>query len=541
MRAGSGRRIHHKSRMDKMNQEEYRKKIEELDSRIIEIHLREEAYKNEIADLRQSCERYRELFLWAPMGMALVDPNGKFVEANRTLSLFIGFDSDYLAGKSLFSFVIPEDQDSAFVHLRNAVKTGKTQACEFALKGKGYRQISVLARMSPFVGRTRRDRLMISLADVTQIKNAEHQLKKKEREIRTLVDNAEDIIVRFDRHLRHVFVNKAVEKLTGLKMDDILGKTYRELKYPQDLCDFWDNKILSVFREKKKRRFEFPLVKAREKKFCESLMVPELDNHGSVKYVLSIVRDVTEKKDAENKILELNRELETKCKELEAANRELEMFTSSVSHDLRAPLRSIKGFSTALLEDYFPVLDKKGKDYLARIRRAVQTTENLIDSLLQLSRLSTARLDIQTLDLSAMARKSAAELKKNHPGRKAEFVIGEGLSAPGDLNLLTIVIQNLLRNAWKFTNQEPVARIEFGLKDQGQKSCFYVRDNGVGFDMAYADKLFQPFQRLHSHSDYPGSGIGLTTVRRILSRHGGEVWAESKPGGGATFYFTLGS
>jgi len=354
-----------------------------------------------------------------------------------------------------------------------------------------------------------------------------------------LAEHALDIIVRFDKQLRHVYVNPIVEEITGMKQQDFLGKTNRELGMPEELCDLWESKIHSVFRTKKKRRFVFPFPTSEGEKFFESLMVPEKNDEGSVTHVLCITRDVTEHKLVEDKIFQINRELRIKAKELELANLELEAFTSAASHDLRAPLRSIKGFSDAILKDYVSVLDERGKDYLFRIRRAGNTMESLIDSLLELSHLRTKDIHARELDLSAIAKRFAGELKKSHPARKADFVIKEGLSVHGDFNLIKIVIQNLFRNSWKFTEQKPVARIEFGFENKEKESCFYVRDNGVGFDMAYAHKLFQPFQRLHSGSEYKGSGIGLATVRRIVERHGGKVWAHGEHGRGATFYFTL--
>lgn len=226
--------------------------------------------------------------------------------------------------------------------------------------------------------------------------------------------------------------------------------------------------------------------------------------------------------------------------QLEAANKELETFSYSVSHDLRAPLRSIDGFSQAVLEDYADKLDAQGKNHLERVRAASQHMAQLIDDMLNLSRVTRSEMRRETVHLSAMAREIAAGLRKTQPERQVGFTIAENVTATGDERLLRVVMQNLLGNAWKYTGKHARARIEFGVKDEDGKPVFYVRDDGAGFDMAYVDKLFGAFQRLHRRGEFPGTGVGLATVQRIIHRHGGRVWAEGTVEKGATFYFTLG-
>ena len=253
---------------------------------------------------------------------------------------------------------------------------------------------------------------------------------------------------------------------------------------------------------------------------------------------------LAEKVRAEEALKEYSERLEEMVGErtvqLEAANKELEAFSYSVSHDLRAPLRSMDSFSAALQRDYAGQLDEKGQHYLDRIRAGTQRMGQLISDLLDLSRVTRRELVRQTVDLSALAHSIADELQSGDAARQAEMVIGESMVVEGDKHLLSIVLQNLLDNAWKFTAPRAQAQIEFGMMEQPDERVYFVRDNGVGFDMTYADNLFGPFQRLHSVREFPGTGIGLATVQRIIHRHGGRIWAEAAVDQGATFYFTIG-
>jgi light-regulated signal transduction histidine kinase (bacteriophytochrome) len=250
--------------------------------------------------------------------------------------------------------------------------------------------------------------------------------------------------------------------------------------------------------------------------------------------------EVTERQQAERRAQELNQGLQQAIIELKAVNKELEAFSYSVSHDLRAPLRSIDGFSQALLEDCLEQLDVTGQDYLRRIRSATQRMGQLIDDLLTLARVTRSDMQRECVDLSQVASRICTHLQQAQPDRPVEFVIEMGLAAHGDVRLLQVVLENLLNNAWKFTSGHPLALIEFGaIASENRTPVYFVRDNGVGFDMTFVNKLFKPFQRLHRMQEFPGNGIGLATVQRIVHRHGGQVWAEAALNQGAAFYFTL--
>jgi signal transduction histidine kinase len=253
--------------------------------------------------------------------------------------------------------------------------------------------------------------------------------------------------------------------------------------------------------------------------------------------------EIAERRRAEESLRRLNEELEqrvaARTSELEAANRELEAFSYSVSHDLKAPLRTIEGFTQALEEEQSGRMDDSGKNYLRRVRTAAGKMSRLIDALLNLSRQSRGEMRPSSVDLSGLAKGIAEEFAKSQPGRMSAFIIPDGITAEGDPVMLRAVLENLLGNAWKFTGRCESPRIEFGTMQSNGGAVYFVRDNGAGFDMTYADRLFKAFHRLHSTDEFPGIGIGLATVQRIVHRHGGKIWAEGEPGKGATFYFTL--
>jgi light-regulated signal transduction histidine kinase (bacteriophytochrome) len=274
-------------------------------------------------------------------------------------------------------------------------------------------------------------------------------------------------------------------------------------------------------------------------KVLHTRKVPIMDEQGFPAYLLGVSEDITEYKQTQAQIQALNEQLQEQIRSLNAVNKELEAFSYSVSHDLRAPLRTIDGFSQAILEDYADRLDEDGKRYLTRIREGSQQMAQLIDDMLNLSRLTRGEMNKASVNMSEMARAIAQDLKRHEPGRSVEFRIQDGMVVHADKRLIQAVLENLLGNSWKFTSHHPDALIEFGVIEKDEKPVYFVKDNGAGFDMAYADKLFGVFQRLHDASEFEGTGVGLASVQRIIHRHGGDIWAEGAVNKGATFYFTI--
>jgi PAS domain S-box-containing protein len=340
-------------------------------------------------------------------------------------------------------------------------------------------------------------------------------------------------------------VNDAFERQTGYSQSDIIGKT-PTLLWGTNTYRPEVERILSAMDNWQPVRADLVIYsKAGKELWVETDIAPIADESGKFTHWVAVERDITERRQQQQEILSLNGELEERVllrtAQLATATTELESFAYSVSHDLRSPLNTIHAFSRLLLKVDGEQISDKGKHYLDRIGVGVKQMGDLIEGLLALAQLSREQIKSEQVDLSTIARRIEQDYRAREPQRQAQLRIQDGLSAQGDARLLSAVFQNLLGNAWKFTSRQSLAHIEVGSESSVDgDTVFFVKDNGTGFDMAFAHKLFGTFERLHSPGDFSGTGIGLATVKRIIERHGGRVWVEAAPGKGATFFLMLG-
>ncbi len=426
---------------------------------------------------------------------------------------------------------------------RRALTDGVAYDLEVQLEGSDKDPVYLRAVGQPVVEDGAVVRVTGTVIDVTERKLAVEALRHSERTYRSLFEHLLNgftycrMLYEHGRPSDFVYldVNDSFETLTGLK--DVVGKKVSEvIPGVQDTNPELFEIYGRVSATGEPERFETYLPALGRWLWVSAYSPAE-------EHFVAVFDDVTERRLAEERIRRLNVELEQRVAErtadLRAALEELEAFSYSVSHDLRAPLRAVDGFSKILLDDYGPRLDEEARSHLERIRAADLHMSTLIDALLELSRLNRGELARERLDLSAMARRVAADLAEAEPERQVELVIADGMHATADRTLVRALLANLIGNAWKFTARHETARIEVGVNDWGGERIFSVSDDGAGFDATYGDKLFGPFQRLHSPGEFEGLGIGLATVQRIVRRHGGRVWAEGAVERGATFFFTL--
>ncbi|HEX8820978.1 MAG TPA: PAS domain S-box protein [Archangium sp.] len=385
---------------------------------------------------------------------------------------------------------------------------------------------------------------LVSMRDTQGERQAQAERRRTEQHFQLIVEAAQEGIWTLDTENRTSYVNHYLADMLGYTVDEMMGRHVNDFMGEEARQKTTTN--LERRRQGKSAIHDTQLLH-KEGRIIWVMMSsnPMCDEEGRYIGALAMVTDITRRREAEEQVRQLNTQLEKRIAErtaqLEFSNRELEAFAYSVAHDLRAPLRSISNFTLALTEDCTDQLDEMGKDYIKRIRASAQRMSELIDGILSLSRVNRTEFVEEEVNLSNLARSISEHLQRWQPQRTARFTLQEGLVDRGDAQLLRSVLENLMGNAWKFTRERPVTEIEFGVipSEDGKERVYFVRDNGAGFDMAFQNKLFGVFQRLHTQQEFEGNGVGLATVQRVVRRHGGRVWGEGKVDHGATFFFTL--
>jgi PAS domain S-box-containing protein len=466
----------------------------------------------------------------------MLDTRGRIVTWNPGAEKIKGYRASEIIGQHFSKFYLPDDiaAGKPETELNTAAVEGQCEEEGWRVRKDGSRFWA-----SATITAVRDDRGKLRgfskvTGDFTQRKKIAEALQLSEKKFRALFNFSPDAIIVSDQKGKITQTNSQVRAIFGYSQDELFGLPVETLiperfrnAHPGHRKEYNAHPRTRPMGEglelygRRKDGTEFPV----------EISLGPLETEDGI-LVVSAIRDVSERKRAEQ-------EIRRRSAELEAANKELEAFCYSVSHDLRAPLRGIDGFSQALLEDYGSKLDAEAQDSLQRIRSATQRMGMLIDDLLNLSRFTRIEMQRQPTDLSAIGKEVVATIRQSQPPRDVEIVIAPELRAESDPRLMHVVLENLLGNAWKFTSKKEHARIEFGRTNRNGASAFFVKDNGAGFDPAYTGRLFGAFQRLHAMAEFPGTGVGLATVQRIIHRHGGRIWAEGAVDQGATFYFTL--
>lgn len=523
-------------------------KMSSVMSLIEDISERKKA-ENELRKLSRAIEQN-------PISIVITDINGIIEYGNPRVSTITGYTPEELIGKKPDLFKSGETPVEIYKELWTTIISGREWQGELLNRKKNGELYWEAASISPITDTHGKITHFLAIKeDITQSKQDEAELikakndleirvlertaelAKSEERFRSTLDNLMEGCMFIGHDWTYLYVNDSATKQFQKTRENLIGHTMMQI-YP-------DIELMPILNG-----FQVSLIQHIHNHFVEEVIF----SNGSVKWfefhvepvtdgIFVMSSDITERILAEKEIIKLNEELEHRVSErtsqLQIANKELEAFSYSVSHDLRAPLRSIDGWSMALLEDCSDQLDKQGLEYLDRVRNETQRMGHLIDDLLKLSRVSRAEIKKVDVDLTTLAQDITKRLLKTPTERRFEFIIQPGMFTFGDPRMLEIVLTNLLDNSYKFTGRQSVARIEFGQSMIDNKQTYWVRDNGIGFDMSYSKNLFGAFQRMHKQSEFPGTGIGLATVQRIIHRHDGLIWAESKINQGTTFYFTL--
>jgi PAS domain S-box-containing protein len=485
---------------------------------------------------------FRAMLDAAPDAMVAVDRDGLIVMANIQTEALFGHRTADLIGERV-EVLVPKAAWAVHpAHREDYFRRPKTRPMGAHLDLAGRRANGTEFPAEISLSSIETDEGTLALAAIRDVTDRKHAEAKVQARIQAMLDAAPDAMVGVRPDGVIVMANVQAEALFGYQGSQLLGRPVERL-VPEGIRDIHQAHRESYFGRPRTGPFVVELAVAGRRfdgsEFPAEITLSSVETEGGP-LALAAIRDISDRRRAAIEMQEAREAADRAAAELRETNRELETFSYAIAHDLRAPLRAIDGFCQALAEDHGETLDEGARGYLDRVQRNVEWMGDMIDGLLGLSRLIRTPLDVTDVDLSAMVEETIATLRAAEADRQVELVIEPRIVARGDPQLLRVLIGDLLENALKFTVPHERARIEFGEEEREHRRVFFIRDDGVGFDARYADKLFIPFQRLHRVEDFAGSGIGLATADRIVRRHGGEIWAESDLGNGATFSFTLG-
>ncbi len=526
--------------MDKIPPADVQRMVHELQVHQIELEMQNDELRRIQQELEAAREKYFDLYDLAPAGYVSLNEKGIILEANLSSATLLGVERSKLVGQPLFRFVSTEDQDLYYLCHKQLMATRAPQSCIMRMMRNDNAPFWVRIDLGAAPGTDGTTGSRAIIIDVSERKRIEEKLKKSEKHYHSLFENMSEgsayCKMLYDNNgnptdFVYLAVNSAFGRLTGLH--NVVGKNVTEVipgikeSHPE-LFEIYSRVALTGQPEK----FEIEF-----KPLAAWLYISVYSTEKN--YFVAVFDDITERKqkhDEMKKARELADDLNLK---LEVVNKELEAFSYSVSHDLRAPLRHMAGFATMLQKKLLDYPDEKTHQYMALIIAASKKMGVLIDDLLSFSHIGRAELQMRKVSLNSLLKEVVREIKDELKERQVRWKIDDLPDVLGDRSLLRLVIVNLVSNAVKFTSTRPQAEIKIGCNDEDDKFTCSISDNGVGFDMQYAEKLFGVFQRLHTQDEFEGTGIGLANVQRIILRHGGRVWAEGAEGRGATFYFTL--
>lgn len=530
-------KAHRKLLLTPRSEEETQRLVHELEVHQIELEMQNEELHRARQDEEAALERYTDLYDFAPIGYVTIDRHGLISAVNLGGAALLGLERSLLLGRRFSLYVADEDR-IFFSGFLEKIFAGMTrESCDITLRNEEH--VALIVHVDAVAFESGQE-CRVAIIDITGQKRIEKALRQSEECFRATFDQAAVGIGHVSTGGHWLRINRKYCELVGYTEDELTAMTIKSITHPDDL-------------EQSMIHFQHLLDGTLENYSLETRFICKdgsivwvnltasmvFDDNGNPGFAACIAEDITARKNAEILIKKLNADLTARAAELETANQELETFNYSVAHDLRQPLNVISSYCQVIKELTGDALDEQCRRYLNETYEGTLRMSRLIEALLNFSRMGRIEPCRNMVELRALAHEVVTLLKHAEPERRVDFRTAGTIVANGDANLLRVVMENLLGNAWKYTGMQEAPVIEFGVTEIDGKPVYFVRDNGVGFDNADADKLFIPFQRLPGAEEFRGFGIGLATVQRIIKRHGGRVWADGTPGQGATFWFTV--